>query len=355
MFGSSFKASQILGLTLYSLCVMAVTMTIAADASASKREFDVGFSRLSTADPMGGQMHYALWYPTNVPNGTVKAGPFEFPGTADAEPAVGKFGLVILSHGSGSSPLAHWDTAVALTKDGFIAAAPLHPRNNFRHDVGDDQRVVLDGRPRQLSAVIDDLLAREVWSQRIDPEKIGAFGFSAGGYTVLAALGAERDYTRTLEHCQRHPREDPYCRVINRPGRAKRARTYEDPATSAFDGRFRAAVIADPFTAPFSDEALRTMPSARLLFYRPEVEDVLKAEFHTSRVVRLLKQRDDFSEPREIVVPKANHFAFNAPLPDAVAQSNPRIATDPEGFDRAAFHDQMNRTIVTFFKQALAD
>lgn len=355
MSGFRFKAPQILELILCGLCVMAVTMTIAADASASKRELDIGFSRLSTTDPMGGQLHYALWYPTKVPNGTVKSGPFEFPGTEDAEPAVGKFGLVILSHGSGSSPLAHWDTAVALAKAGFIAAAPLHPRNNFRHDVGDDQRVVLDGRPRQLSAVIDDLLAREVWSQRIDPKKIGAFGFSAGGYTVLAALGAERDYTRTLEHCERHPREDPYCRVINRPGRATRARTYGDPATSAFDGRLRAAVIADPFTGPFSDQALKTMPPAKLLFYRPEVEDVLKAEFHTSRVVRLLKQRDDFPEPREIVVPKANHFAFNAPLPAGATESAPRIATDPEGFDRAAFRDQMNPTIVTFFKQALSD
>jgi hypothetical protein len=28
---------------------------------------------------------------------------------------------------------------------------------------------------------------------------------------------------------------------------------------------------------------------------------------------------------------------------------------DPEDFDRTAFHDAMNSTIVTFFKQALSD
>ena len=355
MFGSSFKAPQILELILYSLCVMAVMMTIAADASASEREYAVGYSRLSTADPMGGQMQYSLWYPTEVPEGIVRLGPFEFSGTWDAEPATGQFGLVVLSHGSGGSDLGHWDTAVALAKAGFIAAAPLHPRNNFRHDIHDDQRIVLDGRPRQLSAVIDALLAQEAWSRRIDPEKIGAFGFSAGGYTVLAALGAERDYTRTLEHCQRHPREDPYCRVINGPGRATRVRTYGDPAQSAFDGRLRAAVIADPFTAPFSDAALKTMPPAKLLFFRPEVEDVIKAEFHVSRVVEVLRRRTDFPEPREFVVPKANHYAFIVPLPEIVAQSIPKIASDPEGFDRAAFHDVMNSTIVTFFKKALSN
>lgn len=355
MLAPDVKFPQIRLMLLCGLCVVALVTTITKDANASEREFGVGFSRLSTPDPMGGQMQYALWYPTNVPNGTVKAGPFEFPGTQDAEPAVGQFGLVILSHGSGGSPLAHWDTAIALVKAGFIAAGPLHPRNNVRDDIGDDQRIVLDGRPRQLSAVIDALLAQEGWSSRIDLKKIAAFGFSAGGYTVLAALGAEREYSRTLDHCKRHAEEDPYCRVINGPGYAARVRTYADPAQRIHDDRLCAAVIADPFTSPFSDKALLALPPAKLLFFRPEVENVIKAEFHVSRVVRLLKQRDDFPEPHEIVVPKANHYSFNAPIPEVVARSIPEIASDPDGFDRAAFHDVMNRTIVTFFKQALSD
>ncbi len=104
-------------------------------------------------------MQCSLWYPTNVPNGVVSVGPFEFLGTQGAEPAAGQFGLVILSHGSGGSELAHRAAVIALAEAGFIAAAPLHPRNNFRDDIGDDQRIVLDGRPRQLSAVIDALLA----------------------------------------------------------------------------------------------------------------------------------------------------------------------------------------------------
>ncbi|MEM7224714.1 MAG: hypothetical protein AAF495_17180 [Pseudomonadota bacterium] len=355
MLGLSSIAPRVLEAVLYSLCVLAVAAAIAPDASASERDYAVGFSRLSTPDPMGGQMTYALWYPTNVPNSTVKAGPFEFPGTEDAEPAVGPFGLVVLSHGSGGSPLGHWDTAVALAKAGFIVAGPLHPRNNVRHDIGDDQRIVLDGRPRQLSAVIDALLSQAAWSSRIDPEKIGAFGFSAGGYTVLAALGAQPLYTRTLDHCARYAGDDPYCRIINGRGHAERVKTYAEPAPPLFDGRLRAAVIADPFAVPFPDQTLEILPPVKLLFYRPEVEDVIKAEFHTSRVVRLLKQRDDFPAPQEVVVPKANHYAFIVPLPQVIAQSAPRIASDPEGFDRAAFHQVMNRTIVAFFKQALAD
>ncbi len=361
MLGSNFTASQILQSLLCSLCWMAMVMTITTDANASEQKFGVGFSRLSTADPMGGQMLYSLWYPTEVSDGVVSVGPFEFPGTRDAEPAVGPMGLVIVSHGSGGSDLVHWDTAVALAKAGYIAAAPLHPRNNFLDDIGDDQRIVLDGRPRQLSAVIDALLAQEAWSSRIDSKKIAAFGFSAGGYTVLAALGAEPVYSRTLDHCERHAGEDPYCRIINGAGRAARARAYADPAQRAFDGRLRAAVIADPFTAPFSDKTLEALPPAKLLFFRPEEENKLKAEFHVSRVVRVLRRRDDFPEPQDILLPEAHHFSFLAPFPESVG----KILAGPEGFDAAAFHDEMtrraalhedmNRTIVTFFKQALSD
>ncbi len=47
---------------------------------------------------------------------------------------------------------------------------------------------------------------------------------------------------------------DPYCRIINRLGAEEstaRARAYAEPAQRTYDGRLCAAVIADPFAAPF--------------------------------------------------------------------------------------------------------
>ena len=358
MLSSRFSLQQILMWFLCRLCVVALMMLISTDAYASEQDFGVGVSRMTIADPMGGQMHVSLWYPSEAKGGVMSVGPFEFPGTPNAEPAAGRFGLVILSHGSGGAGLGHWDTAVALAKAGFIAAAPLHPRNNFRDDIGDDQRIVLEGRPRQFSAVIDALLAQQAWSSRIDTKKIAAFGFSAGGYTVLAALGAEPELSLILDHCERSAEEDPYCNIVglsDAGAREARAMEFAGPPKSFYDGRLCAAVIADPLVAPFSDATLKTLPSAKLLFFRPEVENVLKAEFHVSRVVRLLMQRDDFPDPQEIVVPKANHLSFLAPVTEVGAQSYPEIWSDPEGFDRAAFHDVMNSTIVTFFREAFVD
>ncbi len=130
---------------------------------------------------------------------------------------------------------------------------------------------------------------------------------------------------------------------------------YAEPPLRTYDERLCAAVIADAFTGPFSDAALEALPPVKLLFFRPEIEDVIKAEFHVSRVVRILKRRGDFSDPEEIVVPNANLYAFIAPVPEAIARTVPEFADDPEGFDRVAFHDEMNRAIVAFFKQAFTD
>ncbi len=333
-------------------------------AQAAEPTFGVGFSRMTIADPMGGQMLVSLWYPSEAKDGVVTLGPFEFPASPDAAPAAGRFGLVILSHGSGSSDLGHRDTAVALAKAGFIAAAPLHPRNNFRDDIGDHRRVVLEGRPRQLSAVIDALLAQPAWSPRIEVKKIAAFGFSAGGYTVLAALGAALQLSRILDHCEQHAEADPYCNIVglsDAAGRKARAMEYAGPPQDFHDARLCAAVIADPLAVPFSDATLKALPTAKLLFFRPEVEDVLKAEFHVSRVVRLLKERDDFPDPQDILLPNAGHFSFLAPIPESVGRS----LAAPGRFDRAAFHaemdrrtalhEEMNRRIVTFFRDACVD
>jgi predicted dienelactone hydrolase len=302
-------------------------------------------------------MRVSLWYPSEVASGVVRLGPFEFPATRDAAPAAGLFGLVVLSHGWGGSDLGHRDTALALARAGFIAAAPLHSRSNFRDTSGAGQRIVWESRPREVSAVIDALLQHPTWARHIDVSKIGAFGFSFGGYTVLAVLGAEAQPATVIDHCRRHAAEDRYCEVgdlMSEAARTTRAKIYAGPPISAHDARVCAAVIADPVGVVFSAATLQAMAPVKLLFYRPEQENVLAARFHISHVITQLKQRGDFPAPQEIVVPKAHHYSFIAPFPEAIARSVPELAFDAPGFDRVAFHEAMNGTIVTFFKKTLS-
>jgi predicted dienelactone hydrolase len=52
-------------------------------------------------------------------------------------------------------------------------------------------------------------------------------------------------------------------------------------------------------------------------------------------------------------VPDAGHFDFLAPCSDALARAVPPICEDPPGFDRAAFHQRLNASVVAFFNRAL--
>jgi predicted dienelactone hydrolase len=55
-------------------------------------------------------------------------------------------------------------------------------------------------RPKDLSVVLDKLLADPVFGPRIDRKRIGAAGFSLGGYTVIALAGARLDLERLQAH-----------------------------------------------------------------------------------------------------------------------------------------------------------
>jgi len=56
-------------------------------------------------------------------------------------------------------------------------------------------------RPRDLTAVLDQLLVDPKWGARIDASRIGAAGFSLGGYTVTALAGGRLDFDQFEVFC----------------------------------------------------------------------------------------------------------------------------------------------------------
>ncbi len=316
----------------------------------------VGFTRFGIDDPMGGKMQVSLWYPTDTPSETVVIGPFSFPGTREAKPNDDMAGLVVISHGTQGSDLGHRNVAVALADMGFIVAAPLHPRDNFRDNSGVGRRIVMEGRPRQVSAVVDGLLSHASWGRRIDANRIGAFGFSLGGYTVLSVLGAEPDMSHIITHCDR-PDTDPFCDVIRGGYRSSDntlAQEYRTEFTNLTDTRFCAAVIVDPVAVPFSDEAVVQIKTPYVQVWRPENQNVLLASAHASRVVEQLNKRAKFEETEEIVVPHAQHYSFIAPFPSQIKASLPKALTsDSPKFNREEFHIGFADRVAEFLRSRL--
>lgn len=239
--------------------------------------------------------------------------------------------------------------AIALARSGIIAAAPLHPRDNYKDRSGLGHRVVMAGRPRQLSAVIDFLTDHPKWRPRVDRQRIGAFGFSLGGYTILAALGAKPDFARIKSHCASSP-QDPFCNIANRrPGAANLG-----TLAGLSDPRLCSAVIADPVAVPFADAALAQVKVRHVQVWRPELQNVLLSSAHAGRVVRQLNARPRRKPVQEFVVPKAQHYSFLAPVPKALRSRLPQeLVSDGPGFNREKFQSQFAIDVAKFFSQSL--
>lgn len=296
----------------------------------------------------------ALFYPTAVPARSITMGPWQ-PLVAPGAPASDAplKGLILLSHGTGGTEFNHHDLATRLARDGYLVAAPRHPGDNWQ-----DRSLVSSGRyfserPRQLSRVLDALLASPEWGARIPAGHIGAVGHSAGGYSVLALAGGQAEPQRAAAHC-RAVQDDPgFCALARGPGAGTAASGVPAaPASDAVpppaapvslaDPRIRAVVLLAPMAVVFTPGSLAaiTVP-VRIL--AAERDAVLNGRYHAGHVAA------NVPGARATTVAGAGHFAFMAvssmPLPSAAGDA----AADPPGFDRAAFLPGLEDEVAGFF------
>ena len=125
--------------------------------------------------------------------------------------------VLLYSHGYGGSPLSgnYLNALIAFASWGYVTAAPFH--GDLRYSVfGPDASKVAQKayvpiwsefvamqatRPLSVSAGLDVLLGRPEWRDRVDTGRVGAFGISQGGETLMLLGGAELAYDlRTLAH-----------------------------------------------------------------------------------------------------------------------------------------------------------
>ena len=196
---------------------------------------------------------------------------------------------------------------------------------------------------RQISAVID-FMERDWIAGAVDPARIGAFGFSSGGLTVLIAAGARPDLTRIGPHCAAHPGYFD-CRLVLAHHVTVPAGT---KPLSAPDARVRAIVAAAPalgFT--LADGGARDV-RVPVQLWRADADQILPAPDYADAVRAALPVAPEFH-----TVAGAGHFDFLAPCSAALARVAPPICSDPPGFDRAGFHVGFNRAVVLFFTRTL--
>lgn len=315
--------------------ILSVVIAIALCALATP-SFATGFRVIDVpANADGPALTGGLWYPCAEPTGTVQLGPYALSVSKDCPLSGDKHPLVVVSHGRGGTFLGHHDTAEALADAGFIVAAINHPGDTASDKSRIAELSVYVSRPADIKRLIDYMLGASPAAPFVDPSRIGFFGFSRGGYTGLAVIGANADFANATALCGDSPMR--VCQQI---------RNREFPGTIPHDSRIKAAVVADPLAIFFTAESVApiTVPvqlwASELGGDGVFLKDV--APLDTT-----------LSAPHEYhIVRNAGHFAFLL-CPPALAQAYPDLCTDPNGFDRAAFHKEFNAASVKFLRENL--
>lgn len=320
-------------LTIRSLSVIYLCLLATLAHAAGLRVIDV------PADTSGPALHGALWYPCSDPPREVKLGNATLPGVTDCAVKGDKLPLVVVSHGRGGDFVGHHDTAEALADAGFVVATINHPGDTATDMSHSDDLSSLVERPTDIKRLIDFMLGASPLASKIDPKRIGFFGFSRGGYTGLVLVGARPDWASTTALCRTSPSH--MCVQILSKAFPARPLTY--------DPRIHAAVIANPLAVMFTSDSFSAVKVPVQLWESERGGDGVSPE----SVAAVNKNLPAWHEYH--MVPIAAHFVFLAPCPPPLTMKRPELCTDAPRFDRAAFHKRFDANVVRFFQMQLTN
>ncbi|HEY9345426.1 MAG TPA: prolyl oligopeptidase family serine peptidase [Inquilinus sp.] len=308
----------------------------------------VGFQWATAPDPDDRPLAIGIWYPSDAPVPDQPNTPFQQALALDGAIRGDHLPLVIISHGSGGWLGGHADVAKTLAEAGFVVVAVTHTGNNGRDNSYRPARQLVD-RPRHISRVLDYMLTGWPGRGRLDPSRIGIFGFSLGGFTTLVAIGGTPDPQPLVEHCWQDP-EEPAC--LDAKKSDSETALARPASTWAHDPRIRAAVIASPALGfVFDKDALARITVPVQLWAAPG-DTVVPEATNTALVRDALPSPPDYRR-----VEGAGHYAFVVPCDPELETRKPEVwatvCVDPPGFDRVAFHRQLDDDVTTFFRAQL--
>ena len=312
--------------------------------TAVRAERPVGFQVSRATDTSGQPFAVGVWYPTAARTWPTTLVGITLMDVARDAPIAGRdLPLVVISHGNGGGLQSHADLALALASAGYVVAAPIHTGDNFADESAAGAATLYSNRTRQFRLTVDHMLIHWQGRDRIDPERVGAFGFSAGGFTVLAAAGAQPNMRLIAKQCAQA--SEFVCDVL---------RHFKSPLLNAdlsssepmqVTTKLRAAVLAAPGLGFTMSPAALSGVRIPIQLWSGEKDDKVPYATNAKLIQEALGSRVEFHS-----IPGAGHTSFLAPCgllkPAAVC-------SDPEGFDRRSFHVTMNDQVVKFFSQHL--
>lgn len=289
--------------------------------------YTAGYRALDVDDPdQGVTLPTRVFHPTHAAPTTLRFGPYTLDAAADAPLAAERpRPVVLVSHGQSSNPWCYRDLGLGLARAGFIVAMPEHIGDTTHDRSLTDTAENLANRPRHLRRVIDAVEADRALGPHLT-SSVGVAGHSGGGYTALALAGGK---PRTMPH--------------QTPDRQPRAVPVER------DPRVRALALFAPAVPWLRHPGGLDAVDVPIMLRTGEHDMFMPHSVDPDAVARGVSGPVDAA-----IVPGAGHFSFQSPFPPALAARPGFLpATDPPGFDRAAYQRTFVPEVVAFFRAHL--
>lgn len=341
------KTSQLKWIRLGFATVAVLTLALVTYAfiNTLRSANPVGFQLVQVPDGANPPIQVGVWYPTTAtPRPTTFLGLNLISVAPQGDVSGASLPLILISHGNGGGPGSHADLALALADSGFVVAAPMHTGDNYADQSAVGTQHWLPDRNRHIHATLEYMLKTWTGHDHLNVNRIGVYGFSAGGFTALTAIGGEPDLRLIAAHCATSP--EFVCKLLA-DAHSPLLQSKSLPVASDFvrDANIKAAVVASPGLGfVFIPNGLLHVAAGVQLWSGKE--DVNVPEASNARLVsQALGSRVEYHS-----IPGAGHFSFLTPCR---LFGPPFLCADAKGFDRVAFHSDMNSQVVNFFRKAL--
>jgi len=296
-----------------------------------------------------------VWYPTTDVLVPKNEGSYPFihvPSIRNASIPQKKYPLILISHGTGGGRITLEWLADKLVQNGFIVAATDHYGNTYDHKIAEDF-VEPWKRPLDISFALTSLLKDTLFGSRIDTARIGAAGFSIGGYTVIALAGGRLDFNALLAY-------------LNTPGGKKEATIPEFPnllskidtnaVLASFknspplkDSRIKAFFAICPAIGQgFTTKAQFLSINSPLYIVGAQSDSIAPVKTNAQHYHQLI------SNSKITIVPgKVGHYVFLNEAVEPVKKQQPFAFSDDPSVSRHNVHKQVGQLAVDFFKENL--
>ena len=307
-------------------CLLLLGLLSVQAQSATHARWNVGYHLLTFNDPLDDQpMQAYAFYPTQRPTRAERLGGYTIDAALDAPVAIGRFPMLMLSHGNTGTPLALHDLITALSRKGFVVIAVVHPGDNAEDHSRLGKLSNLYGRPLQISQAITAALADSTLSPFVNASAVGVIGYSAGGETALILSGARPDLQRLRTYCEERPYDADACQT---QGELEADR---GDLTPEADSRVRALLLMAPLSLMFGRQTLAEVQVPTLI-YSGDNDQLVAPDKNADALARKLPGYTDYR-----LLPGAGHFVFMARAAPNSAARHLRCARMPTASTVKAF------------------